>query len=244
MGGRPSCSQSPQAAGCSIGVTGSMAGQKKEESLGSWMGAWAGVAETSIPHCKVAPGWHPAVVRHGVHGAPRQGLAWHSWCGSSGSSPVPCKSHHSCCPVEMCFAGMCSMWSCTGVVLHGGRCVCMCPLLSALVRHLQSGLSAVMTPQPDPRCRSLARQGDLLYPAESLGRCPKVWDSHLCRWPFAAMEPALGSQLCERAGGCILAGAVSQLGGVWLVGPWRGDAKQHWGPWSLCRYQGISRERR
>lgn len=101
------------------GLLGAWQGRRKRKPLG----AWAGVAETSIPHCKVAPGWHPAVVRHGVHGAPRQDLAWHSWCGSSGSSPVPCKSHHSCCPVEMCFAGMCSMWSCTGVVLHGEVCV-------------------------------------------------------------------------------------------------------------------------
>lgn len=28
------------------------------------------------------------------------------------------------------------------------------------------------------------------------------------------------------------------------MGQWRGDTKQHWGTWSLCRYQGTSTERK
>ena len=84
--------------------------------------------------------------------------------------------------------------------------MCLCTLLSALVRNFQAGLSAVMLLQPDPRCRSPVRQGDLLYPAESLLRSYKVWGSHLCRWPFAAAEPARGMQLREAAVGCIPAG--------------------------------------
>lgn len=79
----------------------------------------------------------------------------------------------------------------------------LCTLLSALVRNFQAGLSVMMTLQPDPRCSSLARQGDLLYPAESLGRCHRVCNSHLCHCPFAATEPALGTLLCQAVVGCI-----------------------------------------
>lgn len=92
--------------------------------------------------------------------------------------------------------------------------MCLCTLLSALVRNFQAGFSVVMTLQPDPRCRSPARQGDLPYPAESLGRCLKIWDSHLCHWPFAATEPAPGMQLCKAAVGCIPAGRCLAGGSV------------------------------
>lgn len=106
-------------------------------------------------------------------------------------SPVQIPSQLLNC--EMCFAGTYSMWSCPGVVLHGGRHVCLCALLSALVRNFQAGLSAVTPLKPDPMCRSAVRQGDLLYPEESLLRSHRVWGSHLCHWPFAATEPAPGN---------------------------------------------------
>lgn len=136
----------------------------------------------------------------------QSGRSWHGTAGVVPLLPPQPVQIASQLSREMCFAALCTMRSCPGVVLLGGRCLCLRALSSALVRNFQAGLSEVMPLQSGPK--SPVRRGDLLYPA---------------------MEPAPRMWLLEAAVGCIpaerpLAGA-KQLWGPQSLCSYQGMAR-------------------